>query len=197
MQDEHAPNTIGQRLRRFLAYSGMSIRDLEKKTGIKYRTLQDYLADESKPGADHLVKLGDSGVELQWLLTGRAALPFGFRSSETDKGASLLAADRVLMEKLFEKAADMADSFAQRHHEKTKGYLTFRQFMLIVGYYFDLVVSVAVKMLKNIEDLRKVGQPVDAISNILFETVGDKFDQKLIDLLSPGGTDTPRSRRKR
>lgn len=50
---------------------GMSLTDFSKRSGIQYRTLQDYVADKILPGSESLVKVHEElRVSLNWLLTG-------------------------------------------------------------------------------------------------------------------------------
>ena len=63
--------TIGQRLREALEKIGMSMSALSEQSQIKYNSIQNYVADRQKPGADALIKIASSTkINIHWLLTG-------------------------------------------------------------------------------------------------------------------------------
>ncbi|MQX38613.1 helix-turn-helix domain-containing protein [Roseospira navarrensis] len=76
--------SLGSRLRSFITLNGLSVRDLERQTGIPYRSLHEYLSDKRKPGADHMAKLCTTGIDIEWLLTGsvRPGLHFSIAGKE-------------------------------------------------------------------------------------------------------------------
>lgn len=53
-----------------MAVRKISIVQLAHMTSIPYRTLQDYLADKSKPGTPHVMLLAQAGLEIHELLLG-------------------------------------------------------------------------------------------------------------------------------
>ena len=65
------PTTIGARLRSAISGQGYTLAAFAAESSIPYRTLQNYVADKRKPGADHLAKMLEAGVDMSWLLMGR------------------------------------------------------------------------------------------------------------------------------
>ena len=64
-------DTIGTRLRRTVDSRGMSLKDLHRVSGVPYRSLQNYVSDRQKPGAEALLKIREAlHVNIDWLLTG-------------------------------------------------------------------------------------------------------------------------------
>jgi hypothetical protein len=80
---ESPASTIGDRLRALLTDRHGAIREFSDATGIPYRTVQEYLASNNKPGADHLARMALAGADVHYLLTGRTP-PTSFRF---EKGA--------------------------------------------------------------------------------------------------------------
>ena len=70
-QHKSPPVTLGTRLRDAIVARGHTLAAFAAETKIPYRTLQNYLADNRKPGAEHLAKMLDAGIDMTWLLTGR------------------------------------------------------------------------------------------------------------------------------
>ncbi|MGK9477901.1 hypothetical protein [Melioribacter sp. OK-6-Me] len=67
---------IGERLRIFAIEKWGkkgAIKELAASLNMKPQSLYNYLRNESKPGADILLKLNELGCDLSWLLTGRYA----------------------------------------------------------------------------------------------------------------------------
>ena len=66
----NAQSTLGARLRGVIALQGRKLSEFAAAASIPYRTLQNYVRDERKPGPDHLSRLARAGVDVVWLLTG-------------------------------------------------------------------------------------------------------------------------------
>lgn len=64
--------SIGNRLRAAIEQQGGSIKDFSRRSGIPYRTLQNYLSGERLPGADALVQIARQGIDVNWMLTGES-----------------------------------------------------------------------------------------------------------------------------
>ena len=65
------PETPGARLREAIVARGRTLAAFAQEANIPYRTLQTYLSDHGKPGAEHLTRLLEAGIDVSWLLTGR------------------------------------------------------------------------------------------------------------------------------
>lgn len=63
--------TIGQKIRQLATDNELSLRELAERSGIPYRSMQNYVSDKQQPGADALTKLRAClDVDLNWLLSG-------------------------------------------------------------------------------------------------------------------------------
>lgn len=67
-------NSIGYRLRVVSNLKFNTITDFAKYLGMKQASLYDYLNDNSKPGAELLIKISHLGINLEWLLTGEGGM---------------------------------------------------------------------------------------------------------------------------
>lgn len=70
--------TFSDRIRLVLGRRDMTLKDLERASGIPYRSLQNYMSGALLPGAENLSKLREAlQVNVDWLLTGagRSAIP--------------------------------------------------------------------------------------------------------------------------
>lgn len=75
---KNAQSSIGERLRLAIKAGGETYAEFSEKTGIPYRTLQNYLRNEREPNAASLAKIREAtGVNLNWLLTGEGDDYFG------------------------------------------------------------------------------------------------------------------------
>lgn len=72
MQDEYVENRAGQRLRASIEGRGWSLMDFSRRSGVPYRSLQDYVSGKSKPGFDQLTKFADVGLDVAFVLTGQS-----------------------------------------------------------------------------------------------------------------------------
>lgn len=67
--------SIEKRLRTAIDSMGLSIKDTSDKSGIAYRTLQNYLLGEREPNAKSLFLLNTRlGISTDWLLTGAGSM---------------------------------------------------------------------------------------------------------------------------
>jgi transcriptional regulator with XRE-family HTH domain len=63
---------IGDRIRAAIDATGQNYKAFAEIAGIGYRSLQQYLANNRKPGSDALVAISEHlGVSTYWLLTGK------------------------------------------------------------------------------------------------------------------------------
>lgn len=97
---EESPDldTIGGRLSRAREASGLSVKQLALRLGVKTATIQAWESDRSQPGSHRLTKLsGLLGVSLSWILHGVGIAPS--EEMETSQRADLLSAqlDRLVL----------------------------------------------------------------------------------------------------
>ena len=110
--------TIGGRLRDGLVACGMSMADLAKKAGIPYRSIQNYTADEQKPGADALIKIKQAtGISIDWLLTGEGRPFYDTRAENEFVGFGML---NNIYNTYADNDLDMLTLFSDFAHNKGK-----------------------------------------------------------------------------
>jgi transcriptional regulator with XRE-family HTH domain len=67
--------SVKTRLRQFLEAEGMKITEAAEKSGIPYRSMQNYLSGERDPGVEALTAMNTRlGVSVDWLLTGEGRM---------------------------------------------------------------------------------------------------------------------------
>jgi transcriptional regulator with XRE-family HTH domain len=183
-QAKTARSGVAARLSRLLAFRGLSIRQLSADAGVPYRTLQDYIGGKRKPGADHLVKLAEVGVDIHWLLTGgRPSLPRGL--SEGDLAAGLLASDPQLVNDIWAMARASADGYGDRHFSRTQKALSASEGHKAVLYYVGIILQTAAKMVTSIEELRQMGASYAMLLDLIRPHAD--LDAKLDQLMATDG----------
>ncbi len=82
MSTEKTQKGIGARLRYAIKTRGESFRAFSERTGIPYRSLQQYLGEERLPGADVLIRMAvRGGIDLHFLLLGEGSPSRGPRGT--------------------------------------------------------------------------------------------------------------------
>jgi len=67
--------SIGERLRKTIKNANMKMTDFSKKTGIPYRTIQEYVANRNTPGGESLIKIcTELCISMDWLMTGQGEI---------------------------------------------------------------------------------------------------------------------------
>ncbi len=67
--------SIGQRLREIILIKNKNLKEFSENANIPYTTLQQYLADDRKPGADALIKISTQlHISIDWLLKGQGEM---------------------------------------------------------------------------------------------------------------------------
>jgi transcriptional regulator with XRE-family HTH domain len=63
--------SVKNRLREFLSDEGLKITEAAEKSGIPYRSMQNYLSGERDPSVEALTAMNTRlGISVDWLLTG-------------------------------------------------------------------------------------------------------------------------------
>jgi transcriptional regulator with XRE-family HTH domain len=161
MQAKSVEYTIGTRLRRLLRLRRQSIREFSEATGIPYRTLQDYLAGKAKPGAEQLGRVALAGLDVNFLLTGKARR-VGYRIKDTapaDDEAYYLLADMEVVEAIDRKAKDTISELL-KEHLKAGNDLTFDMLLETYVQLFSSLADVFSRTDPPIEAARRAGMSV-------------------------------------
>jgi hypothetical protein len=168
-----AASSIGARLRQFLMWHNLSIRAFSDRSGVPYRTLQDYLTNKRKPGAEHLASMGRGGVDLNWLLVDEDAYEDHFSSARrmlgfrTDVLKSNQALCRAMVAKCDMFVDDANADFAALHGRP----MTRLHINHLWNLTFKHVVAAADAMEHIVNDLIARGVPNETIADIVFRTL--------------------------
>jgi len=76
---------IPDRIRELMSHKSLTIKEFSELTGVKYRTIQNYLSGERAVGSEFLAAVSEQmGVSASWILTGQAPmkLPNGCTEAE-------------------------------------------------------------------------------------------------------------------
>lgn len=156
---DNAIDSVSYRLRLFIAFTGQSIRQFSVETGIPYRTLQDYLAGKRLPGAEHLARMNESGVDLNWLINPSLELTFAaqlfFQRPEVAESLSplhwALALSHVDARARMKKLASIdADEYSKRFEEKFGRCLRATEATIVYEFYFVQSLKQASSLIEKI-----------------------------------------------
>ena len=100
----HSQMTIGERLKSVVKNKKLKLTEFARKSGIPYRTLQGYVADQIVPGGESLIKIHtELGVSMEWLLMGQGEM-YQTKSKSSNTNESELIPD--WLKKWWEEADD-------------------------------------------------------------------------------------------
>lgn len=83
----------------FINVNGMSVKEFSREFNIPYRSVHEYLSDKRSPSVEQMTKMAERGIDINWLITGRAypALVFDLSIYEQLKPIEgIMLADRDL-----------------------------------------------------------------------------------------------------
>lgn len=166
-----AQDGIGVRLRRFLRFRGLSIREFSEETAIPYRTLQNYLSEQRKPGAEHLKAMADYGVDVNWLLGARAKPMTDGEMLSAASESTVVRADIELLQELRERAVKLTDEMQKRYVEENRKPLNLMEILNFFSKTYLHFRKLAEGMESSIENLRKLGVSTPLIVDIISEAV--------------------------
>lgn len=153
----------------------MSIREFADRSRVPYRTLQDYLADKRKPGAEHLAAIARCGIDLHWLLLG-AALGMGSALFESDSfragvAAPEIASDTELMSYILETAKRVTDQTNKEHIEAHGRSLSLDEIFKLFSKNYRILAFHAEIASDVITKARKLGVSTETIVGMLGEII--------------------------
>lgn len=157
---------IGERLRRHIAFKGMTISDFAREIEIPYRTLQDYLSGKRKPSADQLIRMINSGIDVNWLLTGEFVDQFAGLVRGGDEDENFLFADQDLMEKIGKKCIAIIDQYQKDQAERGDPQ-SFSTLFELYQKSIMMTFTVAGKISDNLVALKKAGVDNDTILDVV------------------------------
>ena len=178
-------------MRLVLALNRWSIKELERRSGIQYRTLQAYLADQRKPGADHLASLAGAGIDLHWLLLGQeeAALKLMFPDFEPITGP--LAADSELAAEFLEAAISDVDDWHKGHVDRTGSSLRMKLLLTGVWSVFALYDRLLEGIREKLVEARTNGMASSGIAEFVLTSPVREEVRKRLRVIKPEGGENP------
>ena len=171
MQEKPA-HTVGSRLKRLIRQRGQTYKAFAEDTGISYRTLEAYLSDISKPGAEQLTKMALAGIDVNLLLTGRSrgiGIPQGIiqKALLPDEDAYYILADDAVI-RAIDARAKRGITGIMKDHLIEGDDLTFDQLMVAYLQLFHVLAEIFVGSRPPIKGARDRGMSVEAmIENVL------------------------------
>lgn len=179
---------IGERLRRHIAFRGISISDFAKELEIPYRTLQDYLSGKRKPSADQLTRMVNSGIDVNWLLTGDFVNQFAGLARGRSEKENFLFANQDLLEKLGKRCISIIDQFQQDRQESGES----PKFSTLFDLYQRAVMmtfDVAGKISDNLVALKKAGVDNDTILDVVTSSLTHYLNTRASERSAGSGED--------
>ncbi|WP_040977409.1 helix-turn-helix domain-containing protein [Necropsobacter massiliensis] len=84
--------SINNRVCLIIEHFGDSITKFSERSGINYRSVQNYMRGEREPNAEAFLKFAQLGININWLLTGQGEMFIGGtpESTLTQKEQTLL-----------------------------------------------------------------------------------------------------------
>lgn len=169
-------------MKRVLAYSGESLRDFAKRTGIPYRTLQDYAAEKRAPGADHLRRIAEAGIDVHWLLTGKFRPPvrLDYDSEDwPDIAEKIGAQSKEMIGELFDLSLDLAEGFRSRYLERHGKSLSVREAFSVFSVYYWLVLRAASRVIPLVTATTKAPPRWKDVRSLVTATVTPELDARV------------------
>ena len=157
------------------------IREFSDLTGIPYRTLQDYLGDKSKPGAEQLARISAVGLDVNLLLTGTSRR-FGYLIDDAappDDESHYILADLEILEAIDRKAKEAITETLKRYlkpDETLTFDFLFAAYMQMVG----VLTRAFARAAPPIEEARKLGMSVGKLIDLTLDGVVQITAAKLL-----------------
>jgi transcriptional regulator with XRE-family HTH domain len=193
MEEKNAEPDIGTRLRRLLKLRGESLKSFAERAGIPYRTLQSHVAGLIKPSAEQLAKISLAGIDINFLLTGRARR-FGLlleREGPAEEDLFYILADADVIDAIDRKAKKIVTGLLTEHLRDGDQL----EFDWLLSTYLGLVAALAEVFARSrppIEDARKVGMSVTQLIDSVLDVAGQTVAVKLLARATSGsGVGTP------
>jgi len=189
--------SLGSRLRSFITLNGLSVRELEKRTGIPYRSLHEYLSDKRKPGADHLAKMPTVGIDVEWLLTGEVKPGLKFKiTADRDDAVTLdfdlsnigglspatgsMCADLTLSKMIVRDSIELVNEVIEQN-PTAFSLMGVQGCVTSVWVVFSAYMSSIERHEEHFVTARDTDYPVEKIAEILFGPVREKLKSSLLD----------------
>lgn len=176
MQDEHALSRVGERLRAVIGARGETLKSFSDRSGVPYRSLQEYVAGKNKPGFEQIQKIAAAGIDIGFLLTGiYSGNIFRTLSSGAD-GANILASDSEFAALVYDGLLDSIDDVNEKIVAAGGRPLSARKVMEYLSYGLPMALSVVTGMEAALTDLRRKGVSAKVVASIVFEAVSKRFE---------------------
>lgn len=171
MTQNDTKNVSASRLRAVIDARGQSLRAFSDQTGIKYRSLQEYVAGNSMPGYEQLQKMSEAGVDIMYLLTGVYSSGIVKSLSPETATSQLLSSDKEVMDMLRERLIEIVDTTNAENVAAEGTSMPLKTLMFIFQYGMTCALEMVAKMEDNLIGLRQAGVSAKAVTDIIMDTV--------------------------
>lgn len=184
--------TIGARLRGVIWFRREKITGFAASISTPYRTLQNYLRDERKPGPDHLARLAGAGVDIAWLVTGRyrGALSGG---EWVDAPAAYALGDAAFVGRLLQRIQELVDEFHDRQLDAGEDPLRSHELEAALDVYRGVCLRTLIEKAETIQELAVDGADTDKLLGIVtMPLTPELLDERLRRAVAEAGSRAPR-----
>ncbi len=176
MQDEYTISRVAERLRGIIQARGESLKSFSDKSGIPYRSLQEYVGGKNKPGFEQLQKMASVGVDVGFLLTG---LQRGASLKHFTNGferPNFLVSDEEFSGIVYDGLLAAIDRLNGKILAEAGRPMTAKEVTAYLSQALAMALRVTDEMQKNLIDLRAHGVSAQVAASIILEAVGKKLE---------------------
>lgn len=162
---------VGQRLRLFIRAQGMSFREFERASGVPYKTLQQYLAGRRYPGGEHLARMAEVGLDINWLLTGRTPGDIWFRFHDAKPMPDILGAFPALNTIFLEKSIQIIDDVHAREAKRLGKPFLIGSLLRSVWDAFSVFGRALDGHSEKVVELAELGWPPEKVAQMFIDPI--------------------------
>lgn len=167
------------RLRGIIEARGQTLRGFSDETGIKYRSLQEYVAGNSTPGYEQLQKMSEVGVDIMYLLHGVHSSAMMQNLSPKAAKSGLLASDIEVTDHIINRLMNIIDHANQDYLKSHNSPMSLKQMMYIYKYGMSCIYDIIPKMEENLIGLRQSGVSAKAVTDIVIDVAESHIQSKI------------------
>jgi hypothetical protein len=144
--------------------------------------LHSYLADKRGPGAEHLTRIADYGIDVHWLLTGKCRplvrLDYG-GDVWPELAEKVGALPPTLVSGLFELSVELAEAFRGRRTERTGQSLSIGQSFSAFSFFYLMVIRLACQLVPLMIASTKAAPKSADVRSRIMEMVPRELDAQV------------------
>ena len=178
IQQMIAPTTIGARLRGVIEFRRERLSGFAAAVSIPYRTLQNHLRDERKPGPDHLGRLAGAGLDVVWLVTGRYRGALS-RGEWVDAPTTYALGATDFVDRLLQRIEEFGDAFQDRHYDGGGDPLRGYEREAALDVYRDMCLRTLIEKAESIQKRAARGESPDELLEFITAPLTPELDERL------------------